>query len=160
PASIRRGIGYFCGSRAARGRSGGSLRADAPSGVGEVTGAFQLRNTGMHYGSSWVLRNVNLEFDAARLTSIVGPHRAGTSTLLGIMAGVRGGYQGECLFDGVEIRKWDRRQFARRVSFVPQMVRIEFPFTGGQVAMMGRAPHTPGFFESEQDVRAAEEAME
>ena len=125
-----------------------------------MNGGFVLRNAGMRYGSSEVLRGVNLEIDAARLTSIVGPNGAGKSTLLGIMAGLRERYLGECLFDGLEVRRWDRRQFARRVSFVPQMLRIEFPFTAGQVAMMGRAPHAPGFFESEQDVRAAEEAME
>jgi iron complex transport system ATP-binding protein len=125
-----------------------------------MSATFVLRGAGMRYGTVDVLRNVTVEFDPGRLTAVVGPNGAGKSTLLGIMAGLRHNYLGECRFDNVELRQWDRRQFARRVSFVPQMVRIDFPFTAGQVAMMGRAPHSPGFFESEDDVRAAEEAMD
>ena len=125
-----------------------------------MSAGFELRNAGMRYGAVQVLRGVTLKFDVDRLTVLVGPNGAGKSTLVGIMAGLRERYLGECLFDGIEVRKWDRRQLAKRVSFVPQMVRIEFPFTAGQVVMMGRAPHASGFFESELDLRAAEEAME
>ena len=121
---------------------------------------FQLRNVGMQYGSRAVLHSVNLEFTPPTLTAVVGPNGAGKSTLLGIMTGLRHDYTGECFFDSTEVRHWDRRGFARRVSLVPQAARIEFPFTAEEVVLMGRAPHAAGLFESAQDRAIAQESMD
>jgi iron complex transport system ATP-binding protein len=107
-----------------------------------------------------VLHGVNLRLDPPVLTAVVGPNGAGKSTLMGIMAGLREGYAGECRFDGVPVRKWKRGDYARRISFVPQATRIEFPFTAEQVVLMGRAPHAAGLFESALDRRAASDAMD
>ena len=125
-----------------------------------MSASFQLRNAGMRYGTADVLHGVELRLDPPLLTAVVGPNGAGKSTLLGIMAGLREGYAGECLFDGTEVRAWNRREYARRVSFVPQATRIEFPFTAEEVVLMGRAPHAAGLFESEKDRLAARDAME
>ena len=125
-----------------------------------MNGSFELRNVGMRYGGTEVLRNVEIEVSPPLLTAVVGPNGAGKSTLLGIMAGLRESYTGECRFDGAEVRKWNRRDFARRVSFVPQATRIEFPFTVEEVVLMGRAPHAAGLFESVQDRDSARNAME
>jgi iron complex transport system ATP-binding protein len=124
-----------------------------------LSSGFQLSDAGLRYGAHEVLRNVNLQLDPPLLTAVVGPNGAGKSTLLGIMAGLREGYGGNCLFRGMEVRKWNRREFARRVSFVPQATRIEFPFTAEEVVLMGRAPHAVGLFESEADRTAAHDAM-
>jgi iron complex transport system ATP-binding protein len=125
-----------------------------------VSGTFELSNVGMQYGSARVLHDVSLTIAPPLLTAIVGPNGAGKSTLLGILGGLREGYTGVCRFDGVEVRKWDRRKFARRVSVVPQGTRIEFPFTAEEVALMGRAPHAAGLFESAHDRDAVHDAME
>ncbi|MCP5119127.1 MAG: ABC transporter ATP-binding protein, partial [bacterium] len=101
---------------------------------------FKLRSTGMRYDSTTVLDVGALEFRAGEMVSVVGPNGAGKSTLLGIMAGLREGYTGECLFEGREVNRWSRRRFARSVSFVPQSLRLEFPFTAEQVVLMGRTP--------------------
>jgi ABC-type cobalamin/Fe3+-siderophores transport system ATPase subunit len=125
-----------------------------------VSAHFQLRNVGMRYGSAEILRTVTLDILPPRLTTIVGPNGAGKSTLLGILGGLREEYSGECRFGGTEVKKWNRREFARQVSVVPQTVRIEFPFTAEQVVLMGRAPHSTGLFESETDHVAVRNAME
>jgi len=125
-----------------------------------VSAAFDLRGVGMRYGQAEVLAEVDLNLAGGVLTAVVGPNGAGKSTLLGILAGLRSGYLGECRFDGVEVSRWKRRSFARRVSFVPQSTRIEFPFTAEEVALMGRAPHAAGLFESAPDRDAAYDAME
>jgi iron complex transport system ATP-binding protein len=119
-----------------------------------------LRDAGMRYDGAEVLRHVNLDFTAAEFVAIVGPNGAGKSTLLGIMAGLRGRYQGTCQYGGRDVSRWPRRAFAREVSFVPQGVRIEFPFTAEQVVMMGRTPHGDGLFESPEDHQAVERAMQ
>ena len=125
-----------------------------------MNAAFELRGVGMRYGEAEVLSGVDLNLSGGLLVAVVGPNGAGKSTLLGIMAGLRTGYGGECRFDAVDVSRWNRRHFARRVSFVPQSTRIEFPFTAEEVALMGRAPHAAGLFESAPDREATYDAME
>jgi iron complex transport system ATP-binding protein len=124
-----------------------------------MSAVFELHGVGMRYGETVVLGNVNLRLTPGELIAVVGPNGAGKSTLLNILAGVLQGYDGECRFDGVEVRRWRRRPFARRVSFVPQATRIEFPFSAEEVALMGRAPHAAALFESRHDLELVHDAM-
>ncbi len=121
--------------------------------------SFRLEEVGMVYGERAVLSNVSAEFESARMSTIAGPNGAGKSTLLGIMAGLRDGYRGGCSFRGRDIRNWQRRTFARSVAFVPQSLRLEFPFTAEQVVMMGRTPFGNGLFEAPGDRDTVENAM-
>lgn len=125
-----------------------------------MSALFELRNTAMRYNGTAVLDVSALEFPAGQMVSVVGPNGAGKSTLLGIMAGLRDGYTGQCLYEDREVSRWPRRQFARAVSFVPQSVRLEFPFTAEQVVLMGRTPYCDGLFEAPEDHQAVEAAME
>lgn len=113
----------------------------------------------MRYNGAEVLRGVTLAFAPGELVALAGPNGAGKSTLLGIMAGLRPAYVGSCEFRGLEVRRWRRRAFAREVSFVPQSVRMDFPFTAEEVVLMGRTPHGAGLFDSPEDRAAAERAM-
>jgi iron complex transport system ATP-binding protein len=114
----------------------------------------------MSYGPHEVLRAVALDLPAGTLVTVSGPNGAGKSTLLSILAGLRRHYAGSCRFNGREVRDWPRRAFARQVSVVPQRVQMEFPFTSEQVVTMGRTPFCNGLFESPDDHRAVERAME
>src|ERR1700720_3072575 len=67
--------------------------------------------------------------------------------------------RGSCLYAGTEVRRWRRREFAKRVSFLPQTLRLEFPFTAEQVIFMGRTPYAGGWFESPEDHEAVARAM-
>ena len=113
----------------------------------------------MRYGASAVLAGVTLDLEGPGLVAVVGPNGAGKSTLLSILAGLRPGYDGVCRFEGRPVEQWPRKQFARRVSLAPQSLRLDFPFTAQQVALMGRTPHAGGLFDSAADVAAAEEAL-
>jgi iron complex transport system ATP-binding protein len=117
--------------------------------------SFAARGLGFAYG----LHEANFEFPPNGLITIAGPNGAGKSTLLGILAGLRSPYRGSCMFAGREVRQWPKREFARKVAFLPQSVRMEFPFTVEEVVLMGRTPHASGWFQTAEDRSAAEEAM-
>lgn len=121
---------------------------------------FGLSGVAMKYGDAEVLRDVSIEISGSQFVALVGPNGAGKSTLLGILAGLREGYSGTCEYRGRSVREWNRRLFAREVSFVPQSVKIEFPFSAEQVVLMGRTPHCAGLFEAPGDWEAVERAME
>jgi len=124
-----------------------------------VTALYSLVEAGMRYNGPPVLDAVTLTFEAAQLVAIIGPNGAGKSTLLGIMAGLRPGHTGRCEYRGIEPEHWPRRAFARKVAFIPQSLRVEFPFTAEQVVLMGRTPHCDGLFESPADLEAVESAL-
>ncbi|GIU76441.1 MAG: hemin import ATP-binding protein HmuV [Bryobacteraceae bacterium] len=121
---------------------------------------YRLEQVGMRYDGVAVLERVTLEFSRPELVTLIGPNGAGKSTLLTIMAGLRRGFDGRCLLDGRPVLDWRRRDFARRVAFVPQTLRFDFPFTAEQVVLMGRTPYAGGFFETGEDWQAVREAMQ
>jgi len=117
--------------------------------------SFISRDLGFPYG----LHEASFEFPPDGLISIAGPNGAGKSTLLGILAGLRSPYRGSCTYAGREIRQWPKREFARKVAFLPQSVRLEFPFTAEEVVLMGRTPYARGWFQTDEDRSAAQDAM-
>jgi iron complex transport system ATP-binding protein len=117
--------------------------------------SFVARQLGFAYG----LHEASFEFPGSGLISIAGPNGAGKSTLLGILAALRSPYDGSCTYAGREIRQWPKRQFAQKVAFLPQSVRLEFPFTVEEVVLMGRTPYARGWFQTSEDRMAAQEAM-
>jgi iron complex transport system ATP-binding protein len=125
-----------------------------------VSSTFALEGLSFSYAQTPVLTDLSLELRPAEFTAVVGPNGAGKSTLMSVLAGLLGDYGGSCRFDGREIRGWQKRELARRVAFVPQSLRLEFPFTAEQVVYMGRTPYCHGLFESPEDRDAVRRAME
>ncbi|MBY0503333.1 MAG: ABC transporter ATP-binding protein [Bryobacteraceae bacterium] len=121
---------------------------------------FRLSQAGMNYGAARVLADVSAEFVRPEFVAVLGPNGAGKSTLMGILAGVKPGYTGLCEYRGKSVPQWPRRDFAREVSFLPQNVQINFPFSAEEIVLMGRTPHGRGWQESPADLAAAKRAME
>jgi iron complex transport system ATP-binding protein len=117
--------------------------------------SFSARALGFAYG----LDDVSFTLPKTGFVAIAGPNGAGKSTLIGILAALRRPYRGSCTYDGREIRQWPRREFAKSVAFLPQSVRLEFPFTAEQVVLMGRTPYGSAWRESDADHAAVERAM-
>jgi len=125
-----------------------------------VTPLYSLRGLWVRFGPAEILRGIDLDFQEGRLTAVVGPNGAGKSTLMSVLSGYRENYQGSCLFREREIARWKKPELARQMAFIPQMVRLEFPFTAEQVVFMGRTPYCHGLFESPEDREAVRRAME
>ena len=121
---------------------------------------YALDGVRVRLGSAEILRGISLRFQEGELAAVVGPNGAGKSTLMSVLSGMREDYEGECRFRGVEISQWRKGDLGRRLSFIPQNVRIEFPFTAEQVVYMGRTPHCNGLFETPEDREAVRRAME
>jgi iron complex transport system ATP-binding protein len=117
--------------------------------------SFVAKQLGFAYG----LHDASFQFPRNGLISVAGPNGAGKSTLLGMMAGLRSPYSGSCTYAGKEISQWPKREFARKVAFLPQSVRMQFPFTVEEVVLMGRTPYASGWFQTAEDRSAVEDAM-
>lgn len=125
-----------------------------------MSAIYELDNVGVRIGDATIVEGVSLAFRPGEMTAIVGPNGAGKSTLMSVLSGFRTSYEGRCVFLGREISAWKKPELARRMAFVPQMLRLEFPFTGEQVVFMGRTPYCNGLFESPADREAVRRAMD
>jgi iron complex transport system ATP-binding protein len=122
---------------------------------------YQLNHVSYSYGSGPVLDNISVEVETAEFVAMVGPNGAGKSTLLKIMAGLIRGYAGSVKFDGRDLSTLSPNDLAQRMAFVPQETHVVFPFTVGEIVLMGRLPHRQTvLFDSRRDMDSARQAME
>jgi iron complex transport system ATP-binding protein len=125
-----------------------------------MTSIYQLNNLVFGYTSTPVLRGVSASFAAGEFVALVGPNGAGKSTLLKVMAGLIRSYSGSVEFCGKDLSRLTSRDLAKRIAFVPQETHMVFPFTVGEIVMMGRLPHRSGaLFDSPRDMQWSREAM-
>ena len=107
------------------------------------------------------LHDVSFPVEQGDFLVIMGPNGSGKTTLMGLMSGVRKPESGEVLFEGESIGNMKRIEIARKIAYVPQHIRIDFPFTVRQVVLMGRFARLKGLgIETTEDIKIAEEAME
>ena len=113
------------------------------------------------YGAQQVLRDVSFRVAPGQLTGILGANGSGKTTLLRLAMGLLRPTSGIIHVAGQIPSDGDRRAFARLVAAVPQETPVEFPFTVGELVLLGRTPHLGALgFESDEDVAIANEAMQ
>jgi iron complex transport system ATP-binding protein len=78
------------------------------------------------------------------IVGVSGPNGAGKSTLLKILSGEWKPAMGDVRLDGTSLLGWDHKERARRIAVLPQISLLHAPFTGLQVTMIGRTPHSTG----------------
>jgi len=121
---------------------------------------LEARGLGFAYGGNTVLEDVSLDLRSGEMVGIVGPNGSGKSTLLRLLSGVLSPAQGEIRIHGRALSSYSRRDLSRAIAVVPQDTVVEFPFSVGEVVLMGRSPHLGGFaFEGARDLEIARDAM-
>lgn len=71
-----------------------------------------------------VLSNITFSIEPCEIVGIVGPSGGGKSTLVQLLLGLRHPQAGRLLAAGRDIRTFDRAEWARRVTFVPQEAHL------------------------------------
>jgi ATP-binding cassette, subfamily B, bacterial len=92
--------------------------------VGDL-GQFSLAGVTFEYvPGTPVLRAINLTIEPCEVVGVVGPSGGGKSTLVQLLLGLREPTTGAVAADGREIRDFSKREWARKVTFVPQEVHL------------------------------------
>lgn len=97
--------------------------------------AVEVRGLCVARGDRWVLRGLDVDVEAARLTAVTGANGSGKSTLLEVVAGLRP------TADGSVLHRAPRRRAGRPdVAYVPQHTpeTATVPLTVREVVAMGR----------------------
>jgi iron complex transport system ATP-binding protein len=123
--------------------------------------SFEYRQSAQRRTRPFALSELTFEVAVGEIVGVIGPNSSGKTTLIRLLTRVLEPAAGEILLEGVPVGRLSRRNLARRVAVVPQGMLPQFPFTVGELVLMGRYPHDPGrYFESPRDRAIAREAME
>ncbi len=107
------------------------------------------------------LDGVTIAFPGPELVGLLGPNGSGKTTLLKCLNRKLVPDRGTVLIDGRDLAGLSRPAIARQVGVVPQQMRIGFPFTAGEVVLMGRSPHLGAWRGyAPEDHRIAQRALE
>jgi iron complex transport system ATP-binding protein len=98
---------------------------------------------------------------AGEFLIIIGPNGSGKTTLLKTLAGVDTLQAGHVEIFSRELARYSRKALAKTLSFVPQSMPLDFPFSVMQTVLMGRYPHLGILgIEGAQDLSIARRAID
>lgn len=112
------------------------------------------------YPDRQVLSDVSFRVEEGSVAALLGRNGSGKSTLLKTIVRLLRPLSGSVRIAGRNAAALTYRELARLVAHTPQEEVPAFDFTVREIVLMGRLPHSDGLFETEEDHRAAQRAME
>jgi iron complex transport system ATP-binding protein len=107
-----------------------------------------------------LVRELGFALPAGRMLVVLGRNGSGKSSTLHTLAGLRPAAAGSVRLDGRELGHWPRRELARTLGLLPQLVDDPFPATALEAVLVGRHPHLDFWaWESADDRAAAQQAL-
>jgi iron complex transport system ATP-binding protein len=92
-------------------------------------------------GGRAVLSEVDVALRTGALVGLIGPNGAGKTTLLRALAGLVQPAQGRVLLDDRPLAETSRKLRARRIAYLPQGQRVDWPLSVRRLVELGRLPH-------------------
>lgn len=106
---------------------------------------IELQNISFEYlqkdSNNFKLKNLSLSIRNNDFISILGPNGSGKSTLVKIIANIIIPQQGIRTLYNKNFSEIVRKEFAKKIAFVPQNMSVNFPYSVYEIVMMGRSPH-------------------
>jgi len=109
------------------------VRADEPL-------AFEAEGVGYAVDGRALLASIDVSFPPGHVSALVGHNGSGKSTLLKLLAGQLRADVGEIRLGGHALDAWRRRDFARRVGYLPQQTANTGGMTVRELVAHGRYP--------------------
>ena len=120
---------------------------------------LRVRHVGWQAGAVPVLEGVSFDVAPGEFVAIMGRNGAGKSTLLDIVSGLRTPSVGAVVLGDRPLDEWTPIARARLLAHLPQSLRADLSMSAEARVLMGRYPHAPRWFESDEDLEIAREAM-
>jgi iron complex transport system ATP-binding protein len=93
----------------------------------------------------FALQDITFSVESGEHIALVGPNGSGKSTLFQLLSGYTSPARGRVLLDGRDILSYSFLERAKRLALIPQGSRIDFPYTGLEMTLMGLYPHQSRF---------------
>ena len=122
---------------------------------------LKIDNLVCGYNDKPVIKGVSFSVDAGQFVGIVGPNGSGKTTLLRAISGLLKVQSGSVMVGHHKVENLPRREIARRIAFVPQLMEPVEGFSVEDLVLLGRTPYLNRFaFEGPDDFDAAQWAIE
>lgn len=119
----------------------------APLATPPATPITELRcvRLAYHHRRKPLVRDIEVQIPAGKLTTVIGPNGAGKSTLLRLLGGLLAPTHGNVMLDGVSLDELSPAMRARRVGWLSQFPPAELPLTVLDYVLLGRRPSLGSF---------------
>lgn len=121
---------------------------------------LRVRDVGWRVAGVPVLEHVSFDVAPGEFVAVMGRNGAGKSTLLDIVAGLRVPTEGSVMLADRAIDEMTAIDRARMLAHLPQSLRADLSMGAEALVLMGRYAHADRWFESDEDRRIAEQAMQ
>jgi iron complex transport system ATP-binding protein len=125
-----------------------------------VAVALRCEDVTLEVPGRTLVRGLTFELGAGRVLAVLGRNGAGKSSTLHALAGLRESSAGTVRIGGRALAEWPRRELARTLGLLPQLVEDPFPTTALEAALVGRHPHLDFWaWEGPEDRECARRAL-
>jgi iron complex transport system ATP-binding protein len=122
--------------------------------------AIEIQNLSFSYKKNQVLTKLSFSVTEGDFFIIIGPNGSGKTTLMKAVSGILKPQDGQVKILNFPLADYSRKELAKTIALVPQLVSVDFPFTVAELVLMGRSPHLNILgLEQEKDVKIASRAM-
>ena len=122
---------------------------------------LEVEKISVGYGACEVVQNLSFAVREGQITAVLGANGAGKTTLIKALNGSAPILKGEIRLDGKALRRFSRREIARRIAVVAQETETKFPIMVLEFVLAGRFVHGGVFgWETERDLEIARSALE
>ncbi len=119
---------------------------------------FEARSLSYQYAKGFGIDDISLKLESGSFYALMGPNGCGKSTLLRLLSAVAKPKKGCVLVDGNDLFAMKPLKRASIVSFLPQTLSCDFPYSCREVVSFGRIAFSR-FFPSDDDEKIFEDVM-
>ncbi|MFH1759770.1 MAG: ABC transporter ATP-binding protein [bacterium] len=117
-----------------------------------MSGVLKVENLTCGYSDVPVLKDISFEVKHGDFIGVVGPNGSGKTTLLRAIAGLLNIHDGNVLLKSKNLLSFARREIARHIAFISQLMEPVEGLSVEELIMMGRTPYIGRFaFEGKED---------
>jgi iron complex transport system ATP-binding protein len=102
---------------------------------------LEVKNLSCGYDENEVINGISFTIEEKDFLGIIGPNGAGKTTLFRALTRILKPLRGTVHFQGRNLADVPRRETAKEIAVLPQMLDTCFSFPVGEFVQMGRFPH-------------------
>lgn len=104
-------------------------------------GILDLKNVAYSFGNGDFIRDLSMSLDGGEFVGLIGANGSGKSTILKLSAGILKKRVGEIALWGRPLDSLRSKDRAKLISYLPQTLDMNIPFTVRELVSMGRYPY-------------------
>ncbi|MCG8568773.1 MAG: ABC transporter ATP-binding protein [Spirochaetes bacterium] len=123
--------------------------------------AIEVDQLNFSYQHRLVLQKIQLQAEAGKICTFIGPNGSGKTTLLKNIARILHPFKKTVYINGQEIHSFVLKNLAKKLAYVPQEYHLDIDFSVRDIVLMGRYPYQKRFSQvSKQDQELVDKALE